>query len=117
MGLDQFAFKNERNDEKEFYWRKHSKLQTWMEQLFAGRTGEGPDVFNCTDFELTLSDIERLEAAIRDDELPVCEGGFFYGHQWQDEAAAEYREQDLEFCAWARQAIKDGDKVYYHCWW
>jgi len=49
--------------------------------------------------------------------LPHCEGGFFYGHQFQDEAAAEYRERDLEFCAWARERIRAGETVIYSCWW
>jgi hypothetical protein len=49
--------------------------------------------------------------------MPESGGGFFYGHQFQDESANEYYEQDLKFCEWAKQTMKEGDHVYYDCWW
>ena len=60
---------------------------------------------------------DMLEQAVRGSALPHCEGGFFYGHQFQDEQASEYRAYDLEFCAWARAEIGAGSTVIYSCWW
>jgi hypothetical protein len=49
--------------------------------------------------------------------MPESEGGFFYGHEVQDESEQEYREQDLEFCDWALKQIEQGREVVYHCWY
>ena len=117
MGLDQYAFV--RGDEEEgegrFVWRKHAKLQTFMENLFTARTGQSITELNCGALELTAEDIDVLEAAVRDGNLPHCDGGFFYGHQFQGAAAAANREQDLTFCAWARERSAPGDTVIYSC--
>lgn len=123
MGLDQYAFKRDANEAKcndwqeDFYWRKHAKLQTWMEQLFETKTGLGDAELNCGELELTLDDIAALETAIQSENLPECPGGFFFGHQFQDESVAEYKDQDLRFCQWAREQIEQGHRVYYSCWW
>ncbi|WP_298362804.1 phosphoglycerate kinase [uncultured Litoreibacter sp.] len=122
MGLDQYAYiKNaESGDEGEspkFIWRKHSQLQTFMEALYTERTGLDATDLNCGELMLQASDIDRLEKAVEDSALPHCEGGFFYGHQFQDEQASEYRDYDLDFCAWARTQIQAGSSVIYSCWW
>ena len=88
-----------------------------MEALYVERTGASIKGLNCGALELEAGDIDRLETAVRTRALPHCEGGFFYGHQFQDEAAAEYRETDLQFCAWARERIEEGETVIYSCWW
>ena len=119
MGLDQYAFVRGDEDvvEPRFAWRKHSKLQTFMEDLFAARTGQGIAELNCGALELDEADIDALETAVKEGSLPHCDGGFFYGHQFQGEAAAGYRDYDLEFCAWARDRIAAGQTVIYSCWW
>ncbi len=118
MGLDQHAYRKDRDTcDKDFYWRKHAKLQTWMEQLYTEKTGLSADCFNCVELELTLADIERLEADIRNGQLPESSGGFFFGHEWQDDQAAHYKKQDLEFCEWAKSVLKAKEKVVYSCWW
>ncbi len=118
MGLDQYAYvRGEGEEAPRFVWRKHSKLQTFMEGLFVERTGQGITELNCGELELGAADIARLEQALKQGGLPHCDGGFFYGHQFQDEAAAAYRDLDLEFCAWARGRISEGDTVIYSCWW
>ena len=58
-----------------------------------------------------------LEAAIKGNDLPTSLGGLFFGHEFQDESATDYREQDLEFCKWARGELKAKKHVYYDCWW
>ena len=137
MGLDQFAWSSERpmhyvkDDEgdpvlkpvvkmDEFYWRKHSKLQSYFEDKFY--KGELKGIrddrdFNCNPILLDLDTINHLEALLDAKKMPKSEGGFFYGHQFQDDQAEEYREQDLEFCRWARKEIAKGNHVYYDCWW
>lgn len=124
MGLDQYAYLKPAEDGEEsrepdfvFVWRKHSKLQTFMEQLYEARTGAPATDLNCGELELQSSDIETLERAVKGGHLPECFGGFFYGHQFQDEQAEAYRGYDLEFCSWARAQIEQGSTVIYSCWW
>ena len=117
MGLDQYAFTADRNQNPEFYWRKHAKLQEFMEQLWINRTGQGADALNCNKLELQAEDITTLQAMIERNELPDSPGGFFYGHQFQEESASEYRDRDLEFCQWARAILRTRQKVFYSCWW
>ena len=123
MGLDQYAFAIDNNGEKEelAYWRKHPNLQGWMENLWEakGRPGltkenSGNDLgdFNCIPVELNYDDLDALENAITNNELPsTC--GFFFGNN-SDE---HYKEQDLEFVKKAREALDAGLVVTYDSWW
>ncbi len=119
MGLDQCAALKSAGEDAtpKFIWRKHSKLQVFMENLFAAKTGLGAHELNCQEMTLTLDDLSTLERLIANVDLPHCDGGFFYGHQFQDEAAAEYADQDAAFCAWAQAQIGAGETVIYSCWW
>lgn len=123
MGLDMFAFKvkkgvitenvdfNEPDGSEELhYWRKHPNLHGWMERLYNKKGGNEP-VFNCVNVRLTEEDLNRLEEAVKFDELPETEG-FFFG-----ESEPEDREGDLEFISEAREAINEGYDVYYTSWW
>ena len=130
MGLDQYAAvrldtKDEEgnwNQEELAYWRKHPHLQGFMENLWEQKGRPNANVssdenpfgseFNCVDLELTLEDIDALEASIKGDELPET-GGFFFG----DDSSEHYKEADLEFCANARKALADGQTVVYSSWW
>ena len=136
MGLDQYAYATPQGtDEQEeiAYWRKHNRLQGWMEQLWEDKGR--PDFneianpmgdFNCQPVELTMSDIEQLEAHVENKALPET-GGFFFGDDsfgWTTEDGEEYgkndyhyKETDRKFIEDARKAISDGKKVYYNCWW
>lgn len=136
MGLDQYAFSApealtvEKNEDgrltikgvhgEEFQWRKHAKLQ----EFFEGRVASGRLVpmihdsdFNCNPVLLDIGIIDDLEMALKTKTMPSSGGGCFYGHQFQDESADDYKEQDLKFCAWAREEMAGGDYVYYDCWW
>lgn len=112
MGLDQYgSARKEGEPEQELaYWRKHPNLQGWMEQLYREKGGEG--VFNCVDVELTFEDLEKLETAIEDAELPSTEG-FLFGRG----SDVQYRENDLAFIADASEAIDQGYTVFYTSWW
>jgi hypothetical protein len=122
MGLDQYAYiktaeSSEEGESAKFTWRKHSQLQTFMEALYTERTGLDATDLNCGELVLQAADIDMLEQAINDSALPHCEGGFFYGDQFQEEQTTEYRDYDLEFCAWARTEMQAGSIVIYSCWW
>ena len=130
MGLDQYAAvrldtKDEEGNwdtEELACWRKHPSLQGWMENLWEekGRPNINADQedsafgsdFNCVDLELSLEDIDALEAAIKGDELPET-GGFFFG----DDSSERYKKEDIRFCNAARKALKDGQTVVYSSWW
>ena len=130
MGLDQYAAirldtkDEEGNYESEelAYWRKHPNLQGFMEDLWEQKGRPNANVssdenpfgseFNCVDLELTLEDIDALEASVKGDELPET-GGFFFG----DDSSDHYKESDLEFCVNARKALADGQMVVYSSWW
>lgn len=99
------------------YWRKHPNLQGWMEQLWRERGCPGaPDgdnsEFNGVELELDWEAIDRLEQAIRDDELPTTQG-FFFGAD-SDE---HYRHRDLEFCRLARAELFLKLRVFYNSSW
>ena len=136
MGLDQYAYATPAGAESQeelAYWRKHNRLQGWMEQLWEDKgrpnyddIGNPLGDFNCVPVEITLSDLEQLEAEIVNKTLPET-GGFFFGndsYEWMDdegnspkEGDYHYKETDLQFIEDARKAIADGKKVYYNCWW
>lgn len=114
MGLDQYAIATKENTQSRDlrYWRKHNRLQGWMEALWRSKGGKGE--FNCKDVELTLTDIADLERAITNMELPET-GGFFFG---SDSYGDFYEpEEDLPFIKEARQMIEDGWTVVYSSWW
>ena len=142
MGLDQYAhlrgveydfdkYNNDKSgtDNNQFYWRKHARLQVFMnkehKQQNKNRKLEG-DLqslgFNGdtdTPFVLVTNEVlDNLEESIKKDYWrDFCSDGFFWGQQFQEESMKEYRDQDLEFVKWARQQIKDGKEVVYECSW
>ena len=142
MGLDQYAhlrgveydFDKYNNDESctdnnQFYWRKHARLQVFMnkehKQQNKNRKLDG-DLqslgFNGdTDIPyvlVTFDILNKLEESIyKDYWRDFCSNGFFWGQQMQEEQMKAYRDQDLEFVEWARKQIKDGKEVIYDCSW
>ena len=91
-------------------WRKHPNLQGWMENLWYEKGGEGE--FNCVELEITLNDLNALEATLDEEELPETVG-FFFG----TDSSIHYAEADREFIVQARAAIKQGYTVVYSSWW
>ena len=138
MGLDQYAYiASKANQQDEFYedavydetvkqyvnpnvtkpreiayWRKHPNLHGWMEQLYRDRGGP-KESFNCAPLRLYLEDLDQLQRDIGENKLEPTEG-FFFGSQTiypEDVASA------MKFIFEARDAIKQGDAVYYDSWW
>ena len=136
MGLDMYAYAKDENGEDEHLadWRKHNRLHGWMEELwedkgrpnFEESTEDSMGSFNCIPVELTLTDLEQLEAVITNKGMPET-SGFFFGNDsffWEDENGNPfkegdyfYKETDLQFIEDARKAIEQGKKVYYNSWW
>jgi hypothetical protein len=131
MGLDQYAhvrnkeidFKKVYSDNYEptihgFVWRKHSRLQTFMENKFS-ELNESADPMNGNDeLVLTKEIIRELRKEVDSDfRDSFCSGGFFWGHQFQEEACKEYKKRDEQFCDWALAQMEKGEEVIYTCSW
>ena len=69
-------------------WGEDWTIQAWMERLY--RNEGYADDFNEAEFYLTRKNIDQLEA-----DLPHLK----------------------EFCVKAREALKEGEKVFYSSWW
>src|SRR5271170_658599 len=108
MGLDMYAYVTDEapatpvdfgepeNFEHLHSWRKHPNLHGWMQQLYEAKGGQNPE-FNLAAVVVESGDLEKLEAAIMENELPET-SFFFFG----DSDGSE-REDDLEFVAKARE--------------
>jgi hypothetical protein len=136
MGLDQYAYATDSNDEQVeiAYWRKHNRLQGWMEQLwedkgrpnFNDTDSQAMGDFNCVPVEITESDLDSLEEDVCGKKMPET-GGFFFGDDsfgWTTEDGEQYKgndyhykPDDLEFIEKARQAISKGKQVFYNSWY
>lgn len=140
MGLDQYAYsrpprkRKSDNDIQIAEWRKHNRLQGWMQSLWeskgcprgGGCCDNDDDSFNCVPLQLTEEDINSLEDAILDFEFPES-NGFFWGSDsyfWTDENNEPhadndywYKESDLQFVKDARKALKKKHRIFYSCWY
>lgn len=98
-------------------WRKHNRLQGFMQELWDKQTGYTGD-FNCTPLYLGKEEFDMLEKQIETRTLPQT-GGFFFGqdsYTWEGEQE-DMKAYDLKFCKEAKQWIEKGYKVFYECWW
>ena len=73
--------------------------------------------FNCEKVQLDETDIKVIRNFVEKGELPFCADGMFWGHQFQEDAMKQYKEQDLEFCDKALEWLEEGKEVYYSSWW
>ena len=139
MGLDMYACSVDKEDhpvkldqelpESTYFWRKHTKLHQFMNDYYFQLVEDGeikePEnaaedkpfgTFNCVPLYLPMGKIRELDELVRHEELPESDGGFFWGHQWQDETAADNKQQDIAFCKWAMNETDKGNYIYYSCW-
>ena len=142
MGLDMYAYARpprKRNSDEDVSicdWRKHNRLQGWMENLWEnkGRPNYKPSEeendfsgdFNCVELPLTRADLYDLQDDIVNFNLPEAEG-FFFGSDsyfWEKEEGVPYpeneyyyKEQDLNFIAEAHKMLDKGYRVFYRCWY
>lgn len=123
MGLDQYAYirtytpkTKTQKDVHLAQWRKHNRLQGWMEKLWEEKEGDYYTAFNCQEVSIELEDLDRLEKAIKNMELPATEG-FFFGNDSYDDYEEWYKKDDLAFIKGARKALKKGAEIVYTSWW
>ena len=76
-----------------------------------------PEFNSGENVQLDETDIKIIRNFVTNDNLPFCSDGMFWGHQFQEDAMKEYKDQDLEFCAKAIEWIQEGKEVYYTSWW
>jgi hypothetical protein len=114
MGLDMFLHK--RQSEEIGYWRKHNRLHGFFEQIWKERHQNSEDDFNCVNMVLTISDLNKVENAIKNRLLPKT-SGFFFGEDSYDYYDSEMQKYDLEIINEAKQSIKEKYEVVYSCWW
>ena len=137
---EQYKFTTQTGEEKvneyqiagPFEWRKHARLQEFMNTLYMERNKltnkweeitqeDGSTYWNPISWdtlELNTKDIARLEEAIKNGYCDYfCEGGFLWGHEFQEEQRDYYKEKDLEFVEFAKEALADGETVVYECSW
>ena len=142
MGLDQYAqkrnqkinFKKVYSDKYEpvedgFVWRKHARLQVFMAREYkkqnpeedtnahSGLNGLG---FNGGNHKVIITKdvLKRLEEAIKSNYFDYfATDGFFWGQQFQEEQAKEYKKQDQQFLKFCKEALKRGDVIEYSCSW
>lgn len=136
MGLDMYAYAKDENGEEEPLsdWRKHNRLQGWMQELWESKgcpnqnTKDNPmGDFNCVELQLNAQDIDELEDAILTMSMPESDG-FFWGsdsYTWDNEGKGTeeiqddyyYKEQDLDFLKEAHKMLDKGYRVFYSCWY
>ena len=136
MGLDQYAYARDpriqRDEEDEddwggdvhiMDWRKHNRLQGYMEQIWLEQGGEygesWGDGFNGKEVKLGNDEINALEEAINNLELPETSGFFFGNDSYEDYENEDwgYLKSDLEFISEARKLLSEGYEVYYNSSW
>ena len=126
MGLDQYAD----GLNKEFYWRKHARLQVFMAREYEKQNPKEEKAtsqnysdlshlgFNGGPVNITNEILDRLEKAIKDGYWDYfAHDGFFWGQQFQEDSVKEYKELDKQFLRAARKALKAGREVTYNCSW
>ena len=140
MGLDQYAYSvnagtklDENTDTISLMdWRKHNRLQGYMEELAIDKgILKEDETFNCKPLKLTKEDIDDLEEVILGKKL-LETGGFFFGGDSYETEKGTYADtkkkyvwtydkdmmpNDLKFIEKAREALADGQDVYYDSWW
>lgn len=122
MGLDQYAFlrtKDGNQEENEFfYWRKHNRLQGFMEKLWRDKNPDIPANEEFYGLELSQDDLDKLEDAVKSEALPKT-SGFFFGEDSYADPVRKLRFQadDLEFINTAREYLKEGYVVVYDSSW
>jgi hypothetical protein len=139
MGLDQYAYarpprkRNSDDDVQIAEWRKHNRLQGWMQQLWydkgcpnAKTEDDEMGDFNSVELQLSKQDIDNLKYAIENFDLPEA-NGFFWGSDsyfWNDENDEPfpeneywYKQSDLQFVEDAKKALDNGHRIYYSCWY
>ena len=79
---------------------------------------DNPTFTFCVSCADEMEDLDMLEEQVRTRTLPET-SGFFFGqdsYTWEGEQE-DMKAYDLKFCKEAKEAISQGWKVFYECWW
>lgn len=62
--------------------------------------------------------VNRLDQEIRKG-YPNCvaQDGFFWGHEFQEEAVRKYKDKDKFFVKWCKEQLQEGRCIMYDCSW
>ena len=93
-------------------WRDHPHLHAWMHQLYRDKGGQGYN-FNLATLILTADDLDVLELTLKARRLPETRNPIF-GDSIGDQSEFD---DDMDFIAKAREAIANGETVFYWAWW
>lgn len=137
MELDQYAFiendpNDSENDTEIAFWRKHDRLQGWMENLWVAKGGvitteeaqTWASAFKDQKLPLTLDDITNLENDVIAHNLPETTRFFFGSDSYcagcelnQESTYYCYLNDDLKFIQKAKGLITKGLSIYYRSSW
>ena len=116
MGLDMDFYKVNGNGEKEHlhYFRKHSDLNGILQECWKEKNpGKDGDDFNCSEFEITNSEVERVVAFMESrHEEDKHYSGFFWGR-----SSEEDWEETEDLMVIITEILASGEKVVYTPWW
>ena len=99
------------------YWRKHSDLNGYMENLYYENGGDKE--FNCVPLYLTKEDIEMIieeheRHLDKDDDFEIPESrGFFWGETTEE----DWVESLEDFKKILKETDWENSTVFYSCWW
>jgi len=101
-----------------FVWRKHSRLQQFMSDIWGNNNPDSDPMNGDDELVITKDIIKQLRKEVDSNyHSSFCHGGFFWGHQFQEEAVKEYADLDKQFCDWADKELDNGNEVIYSCSW
>ena len=101
-----------------FVWRKHSRLQQFMSDIWGNNNPDSDPMNGDDELVITKDIIKQLRKEVDSNyHSSFCHGGFFWGHQFQEEAVKEYADLDKQFCDWAEKELDNGNEVIYSCSW
>ena len=101
-----------------FVWRKHSRLQQFMSDIWGEQNPDSEAMNGEDELVITKDIIKQLRKEVDSNyHSSFCHGGFFWGHQFQEEAVKEYADLDKQFCDWADKELDNGNEVIYSCSW
>ena len=104
-GLDDLG-----NDMDFAYWRKFYPLDQWMRNLYFNKGGKGE--FNRDCVRLDKEELDKLYNEAQG--VDFYEGGYYSSAQEEKECEYSYL---MNFIRRAKEAIDEGDAIYYSNWW
>ena len=97
------------------HWENNRYLNGVCREIYRRRKGDCGR-FNCVYMRLATVDIDLIENIILTDRIKgYADSGYFFDNTLA--YTEDNRQDDLNFITKARQAIKDGDVIYYHSYW